>query len=963
MLQSAQLHSDSVFKDPENPEKLLHDIRFIIRQIEASPHYEERERSVTLLIGQNTFQLRPPSGHPNNWDAALKKFIATLSEISIILEQPSQSEAIHIFGFSVKTGKSSESRQVLLNLKKGMDDTLQPAEVIIYSSILTDALGQPRKEETINFELQTYQSHLSMMELGRLLRDMPGSKPATIRYRGSSFETAIPRKVNRPSRYLAEKLSRLDTFSIESELTIGGSLEAFGVKWHASRVYAGQPVEVTFKKQSNGSHKPIEARILSDNYLYPDGKRKALIILDCENTRDFKTELTLEEALSNLAFENNEQLDRDFARIIYNDKSYLIATTETSGSMSYQIAMSCLHEAETLVIEAPAKSAYAPQAVLGLKGSVTPRFTDQIIRVHWKKDAQGAFAVSSQELLHPYHLTEKKQPKVEYRISGKEVSTDLTAIEALLLFLEKDPENKGSQDWYIRTNDGSLHLRLGEEGRQSLEGRIVTNAIRNCEHFEITGPIGPYGKLAFFGLSCRFSDANRHKIGTASFAYGALIPNSLRVVTNESIPHPVDSMLDREKAVGPGFKGAEFIFRRAGSVYNVGSYTHLVEPKGRRDAEQRPLLPIDMLRLALGRASHPESWSKLAQTYSEFVSHLSTWFTTRLGLSFVMNSFPENFGVWGKNPVFLSLGSGPGTLFEAVEEATLNFKLNNYSIPTVVDIDSSLGMLELSKNPRRVLADAFNIPLKSGSVAVVEISTPYHLDSKTIGHYIEESARVLQKGGILWMKAEQRVFSESFIAELENCGFRLRAPSNAQLTLDRIALEALTPSLRAKVKASTKQTVFLFAEKISEPIHEIDNNNFSFEPFAHSQEVFLKIRKLALLSKKSNDEETISIGTEMIKALELSETITDPALIKPIVSYAQLYLAKLFLSSEVKFKLIDSLPELKASIVQLRETVQKGLGNLSDSEAILDVTVQFLHVAQRMLEIINAHVSLLIENE
>jgi SAM-dependent methyltransferase len=220
-------------------------------------------------------------------------------------------------------------------------------------------------------------------------------------------------------------------------------------------------------------------------------------------------------------------------------------------------------------------------------------------------------------------------------------------------------------------------------------------------------------------------------------------------------------------------------------------------------------------------------WSFLAQRYQGILPSLSSYLANRAALLYVSSlaeagtiSFPEKG---------LSVGSGTGDLYDASQELEPMLVRAGQSRPAVTDLDFSAEMLRLSRNPDKVCAPASSIPLNDNSYDLAECSSPYRMGSGAdLKSILGEIHRVVRPGGVLWLKADGILFSDSFAASLERMGFDFIAPANSTLCLPPEIVEGLDPKLRQRSLAALKNTHFILAVKSTRTPQEVDATSLTF---------------------------------------------------------------------------------------------------------------------------------------
>ena len=240
------------------------------------------------------------------------------------------------------------------------------------------------------------------------------------------------------------------------------------------------------------------------------------------------------------------------------------------------------------------------------------------------------------------------------------------------------------------------------------------------------------------------------------------------------------------------------------------------------------LSPADQLRLLFSRLRTQSDWSAMATTYQDILPALSSFLANRAALLFVSNLAGTSSVVPFPRKV-LSVGAGTGDLYDAAEELESMLTSFGQERPEVTDLDFSQAMLRLSRNPEKIHAPATAIPIEDESFDMVECSSPYRLGSSAeLGNVLSELHRVVKPGGLLWLKADGVLFSDSFIANLERLGFDLIAPPNGTLSLPSEVVRDLDPKLRQRSLAALKNTHFIFARKTSREAQNLIAEELTF---------------------------------------------------------------------------------------------------------------------------------------
>jgi len=183
----------------------------------------------------------------------------------------------------------------------------------------------------------------------------------------------------------------------------------------------------------------------------------------------------------------------------------------------------------------------------------------------------------------------------------------------------------------------------------------------------------------------------------------------------------------------------------------------------------------------------------------------------------------------GQLPQFhreLSLGAGTSTSFLVWKNLTQDIQ--------VIDIDHSREMLKYGDNPQKIQASMSEpLPFAPGSFDLVTIDSAFrYVDSPSRAKAIFEAGRVLKKDGILSITELGYAFDQSFIASLEEFGFkvltpadfRMRLSDSFQQELNRIFLPEVAKTIRRFLEDCGTMIAIKASESLStlEPLPQLE---------------------------------------------------------------------------------------------------------------------------------------------
>lgn len=208
----------------------------------------------------------------------------------------------------------------------------------------------------------------------------------------------------------------------------------------------------------------------------------------------------------------------------------------------------------------------------------------------------------------------------------------------------------------------------------------------------------------------------------------------------------------------------------------------------------------------------------------------------------------------GKEIVFpgtvLSEGSGPSLLFDAYERMEHVLKKHGIEKPAVTDRDTSQAMLDLGKNPNKVLGNmnGHKSRFKKGEFDMVDNSSISLLqNSGEVERTLLEASRVLKNGnGLLELTIDGKMFYDGsiqseeevggkrvrrdFYAGLEQLGFKVLSEKNQRFSVARHSLERLKKThgvhYAQAFDAKLDNTRFILAQKVDNPSDSVDQANF-----------------------------------------------------------------------------------------------------------------------------------------
>lgn len=342
------------------------------------------------------------------------------------------------------------------------------------------------------------------------------------------------------------------------------------------------------------------------------------------------------------------------------------------------------------------------------------------------------------------------------------------------------------------------------------------------------------------------------------------------------------------------------------------------------------LSPADQLRLLFSRMKGESDWSYLATRYQDILPSLSSFLSTRSALLYINSLAREGTIEFPRSA--LSVGSGTGDLYDACQELEPLLNQDGSNRPVVTDLDFSLEMLRLSKNPDKIHCNALSIPLDDSSYGMVECSSLYRMGTDVnIEVILRELHRVIQPNGLLWLKADGVLFSDNFARSLERLGFELVAPTNCTLQLFADVIEGLDPKLRQRTQAALRNTHFIFATKTEREAQEVDADDLTFMRKRTVSEDVEEVQNLLKgLLRSATDNEYIINARIFVETMSVlaPETFNHKGALA--VGLLHKYLSVLFNDSE-----IGTLPkkrDVENLHAKLRQHQQLINSNLSEAE-------------------------------
>lgn len=296
----------------------------------------------------------------------------------------------------------------------------------------------------------------------------------------------------------------------------------------------------------------------------------------------------------------------------------------------------------------------------------------------------------------------------------------------------------------------------------------------------------------------------------------------------------------------------------------------------------------------IGRARRSSDWDLLAPEYQRRIFGMTPHIVTAATLRALCAKY-------GTPRTLLSVGSGPGVLYECVKLAGMSIE--------VCDLDKSPKMIEASKNPNKKIGDAQSLDYPQGRFDCVECSSVFRLgDSDDIERFLRSAYRVLEHEGILWLKADGVKFSESFISNTQALGFKLLGFPNSSVEISSEIIVNLSPELRARVLRSISNSSLLIFSKRVVPEEALQKGGFTYLRRATSSEVSNKFATIITRSATTNalgelDHEssrefltTLCDFRHIVSALSEGEKHTHRAV---ALQLCELYARCIFLQHEV----------------------------------------------------------------
>ncbi|GEM_PF-3072492 len=204
-----------------------------------------------------------------------------------------------------------------------------------------------------------------------------------------------------------------------------------------------------------------------------------------------------------------------------------------------------------------------------------------------------------------------------------------------------------------------------------------------------------------------------------------------------------------------------------------------------------------------------ESWGgKMPEEYAKDYPFIAPYLTTRLQLLHLFGLVKN--GKIGPLTEGASFMSGPGEVYQAMQDLKGTAESTGIKIPRIIDIDSEEGALEISKNPNKLSAVLPDSKLPEASLDFVECSSLYQFSYKKnrtiVRDTIIEAHRVLKEGGVVLLASNGKEFCAEFGESMKKLGFDIITPPNTKLwfsdgaqqaVLEAMGLEVLEKSIRA----------------------------------------------------------------------------------------------------------------------------------------------------------------------
>lgn len=770
--------------------------------------------------------------------------------------------------------------------------------------VLSDARyadGRRKVEEVLDLRTGVSRPGVSLLELLELVANqtgIPRREQIEIQIGQERRMVAVPlRSGTTLDRMLGKALQQEPEVQITTRVN-KYLWEAFSLNWTAPQ-WRGRRVRITFQHGT-----PTFATILSDTFFHPSGTPKTIAAIDCQASglKPKSTELSVEELSVELTLQVRRR-DACMPVSITTPSFKGVVLLHADGKLGgiERLLKDSLAALPSVALE---RSYSKTAAGNGLFGFPAPSPTSPILQGLSRTAHRERFFVEHGQITRRVYLQIAQDGSERCLLEeGKtERRSDLTLPELLALAALEPGYAERPVEMRLSVGHGWHSFRVLNAYGSGVD-ELIRQRVLSSPHLLVDRPPPRQVGFSIFGHGMKVPSGWVDSTIRVEFRHGIVVSVS-RVVGDEVLEvRQRGAVIDRMPSDGT-IGVVETLTQEAGSqredFIGVASLLTRRLPSIRHEAKKIPasarivlevLTPSESeiceaakVRLLLASVETPDEWSALSPVYAQLLPNLAGYLTTRMGVYWIAQEARQGRLTWPAHA--LSLGSGTGNLAAAVEELSPVLNALTLSAPRIYDLDFALGMLRHSKNPRRLLANAQEIPLASGSMGLVEISSPHRLGNGTkILEALQEASRVLALGGLLMTKVEGLMFDDRWAPALHGLGFELVVGPNSEMRLPPSVIDEMPSEVRAKVQEALRATRIMVARKVAERSVSEGEVGFVAVP-----PVWQEIADLQHVLRELNQSET---DTATIAAAKTFDTyvarISDEAIASTIETLTRVY--------------------------------------------------------------------------